>query len=442
MSKRAIFLFSFIFVGLLFRIYLATTLPIWHDEAYSIWASQHSVSQIIRAVTDPVHPPGYYLLLHFWAGISDHLYWLRLTSIIAFLFNAYLLKRLGEQFKIALLPPLLVFLYSFSGYFIIFDWQVRMYSITVTFIFLSLVILNKFINDQRGSKVVPWIFLTIVNTSGLYIDYGYFWYFIPLVLFFLIFFIIKRNQKYLLITASLFSSGLFFLLIHPSIISTYNQGVAGIAWLKPYLSPAFFVPYFFGTHRNTFFTISLLAFSFLGITYLIRLKKFPFISSILIFSSSFSFLSTLIYSLLVSPIFHVRSLQIIGITTLFLVSFSIYNFRRQLRIFFILLLCTIVITNFILIVKILPRSPGQFLISFFPWKQVVNSLDTYNTTIIRYQETRILPTPLLLWGLQYTLSGKESYPIRKIQFGKLESATKEEKCILFYDSLLELYSCT
>lgn len=441
MSRNTISIFFIISVGFLLRIYLATTLPLWNDEAYSIWASQHSINQIIKAAIDPGHPPGYYLLLHLWGKISDHLYWLRSLSIIAFVFNAYLLKKIGERIKIISLPLLLVFLYSFSGYFIIFDWQVRMYSTIVTLILLSLLILDKNINNRHEQKIIPWIFFTIINTVGLYIDYSYFWYLIPLTLFIFIFSIVKRSQQYFLITLSLFISGFLFLLIHPSLISTYNQGIARLAWARPFLSPTFFVPYFLGTHKNIFFTVILLIFSSLGLNTVIRRKPFPRIITVLIFSSGLSLCSTLVYSLLVSPIFHVRSLQVVGVAVIVLLGFSIDNFRKHFRTPFILLLCTIIIMNFALIIQILPRSPGQFLVSFFPWKRIINTLDTNNIKTIRYRETQKLPTPLLLWGLQYTLNGKESYPVRKIQFEEFELTTKDEKCVLFYNNLLELYSC-
>ena len=442
MSRNTISIFFIIFIGFLLRIYLARIFPLWHDEAFSIWASQHSINQIIKAATDSVHPPGYYLLLHLWGKISDHLYWLRSLSIIAFVFNAYLLKKIGERIKILSLPLLLVFLYSFSGYFIIFDWQVRMYSIVVTFILLSLLILDTNINNRHGQKLIPWIFFTIINTVGLYIDYSYFWYFIPLVLFIFIFSIVKKSRKYFLASFSLFISGLLFLLIHPSLISTYGQGIAGIVWAKPYFSPTFFIPYFLGTHKNTFFTVILLIFSSLGLNTIIHRKPFSLIVAVLLFSSGFSLCSTFVYSLFISPIFHVRSLQVVGIAIIVLLGFSIDNFRKRFRTHFILLLCTIMVMNFALILQIFPRSPGQFLVSFFPWKRIINTLDTNNTKIIRYRETfKKLPTPLLLWGLQYTLNGKESYPIRKIQFEEFELTTKDEECVLFYNNLLELYSC-
>jgi len=329
MKRNTVFIFIVISTGFILRIYLATTLPLWPDEAHSIWASQLPINQLIKTEPGLVPPSGYYSLLYLWGKISDHLYWLRLLSIIAFVLNAYLLKKIGERIKVILLPLLLVILYSFSGYFIIFDWQVRMYSIIVTFILLSLLILDKNINNRHKQKLSPWIIFTIVNTVGLYIDYSYFWYFIPLTLFIFILSILKRSQQYFLITFSLFISGLLFLLIHPTFISTYKQGIDGITWVRPFLKPTFFVPYFLGTHKNTFFTIVLLIFSFLGLRTLIRLKPFSLIPAVLTFSSAFSASLTLVYSRFVSPLFHVRSLQVLGITTIVLIGLSIHNFRKH-----------------------------------------------------------------------------------------------------------------
>ena len=124
---------------------------------------------------------------------------------------------------------------------------------------------------------------------------------------------------------------------------------------------------------------------------------------------------------------------------------SMHYFRNKIQTAFILLFCSIVITNFILVIQRLPYYPNEFnefIVSFFPWKEVIGNVDIKNVKSIRYRETIKLPTRMLLWGLQYTLEGKESYPVRTFQFGKFESIEINGKCSLFYDSILELYGCT
>lgn len=441
MSKSKIFLFSFIFVGLLLRIYLAVTLPIWHDEAYAIWASKNQLFNIIQGITDRVHPPGYYLLLFLWGKISDHLYWYRFLSIISFLFNTYILYKLGKRIKDASFSLILVFLYCFSGYFVIFDWQVRMYSLIVSLMLLSIFIFDKGINNKHKGKLIYWIFFTIVNVSGLYIDYSYLWYYIPLTLFSLIFFTIKNNQKYLLVTLSLLLSGVFFLLIHSSFVTTYKQGIEGITWAKPYLLPTFFVPYLLGTHKNVLLTFTLMFFSLLGIKIAFSRKSFSTIVLVLLFSSIFSLCFSLIYSLFFSPLLHVRSLQIVGITIILLISFSIYYFCMNISKYLFLVFYIVIFMNFILVTQTIIISPSKVLVSFFPWKKVISSLDVKNTKKIEYRVSRQLPTPLLLWGLEYTLKGKESFKIKNIKLEEIDLSTKDENCVLFYDSFISLYSC-
>lgn len=441
MSKSTIFLFSFIFVGLLFRVYLATTLPLWHDEAYSIWASKNQLFNIVRGTTDHVHPPGYYFLLHLWGKVSDHLYWFRSLSIVSFLFNSYLLYKLGKRIKDSIFSLILVFLYCFSGYFIIFDWQVRMYSLIVSFILLSIFIFDKGISNKHEEKLTFWIFFIAVNIIGLYIDYSYLWYFIPLTLFSLAYSIIKKNQKYFLITLSLLLSGVFFLLIHPSFIATYKQGIEGITWAKPYISPAFFIPYLLGTHKNVFLTVTLIIFSLLGMKIAVSHKSFSIIVLVLVFSSIFSLCFTLIYSLFFSPLLHVRSLQIVGITIIVLISFSIHHFCINTSKYLFLVFYIVIFINFILVAQTITISPGRVLISFFPWKKVISSLNIKETKKIQYQVNQQLPTPLLLWGLEYTLKGKESFAMKGIELEEIDLSTRDENCVLFYDSFLKLYSC-
>lgn len=442
MKKTKFFLFSFVFIGLLFRVYLLTTLPLWHDEAYSIWASKSLLSRIISGSTDYVHPPGYYFLLHLWGKVFDHLFWFRFLTIICFIFNILLLYKLGKHIKDSLYSLILVFLYCFSGYFVVFDWQVRMYSLIVSFILLSLFIFDKGIKNKYYQKISFWILFTAVNLIGLYIDYSYFWYYIPLTLFSFIFSLTKnKNRKYLLITLSLVLSGVLFIIIHPSFLFTYKQGIGGITWAKTYILPNFFIPYLLGTHKNVFLTFIFTALFLFGIKISFNTKPPSTTILVLMFSSLFSLLFSLIYSIFFSPLLHVRSLQVVAITAIVIIGLSIYHLCRNIGKYLYFLFYVVIFINFILAVQTIIASPGKVLVSFFPWKNTINKLDVKNTKVVQYQENQKLPTPLLLWGLEYTLKGKESLPVKKFELEKKNSSKKDENCTLFYDGLLELYNC-
>ena len=136
-----IFLFISILVGFLSRFYLAFSTPIWHDEAYSIWASTTPLLRIISGITDPVHPPGYYIFLNFWSFPTTHLLWMRMSTLLFFIANALILYQIGKKIRTPFYGFILIFMYVFSGYFIIFDWQVRMYTFIDTCILFSLLFL-------------------------------------------------------------------------------------------------------------------------------------------------------------------------------------------------------------------------------------------------------------------------------------------------------------
>lgn len=162
-----------IFAGFILRLLLAYKLPIWHDEAYSIWASTTPLLNILRGITDPVHTPGYYLFIKLWSMFSFHLFWFRLSSLLFYIFNAILLQKLTRRIHRSL-PIFVLFLYACSGYFLIFDWQVRMYTLVVTLILISL---NIYIHAASQYRYL--ILFTIVNAVGLYIDYAFFLVFRP-----------------------------------------------------------------------------------------------------------------------------------------------------------------------------------------------------------------------------------------------------------------------
>ena len=56
-------------LGFSLRLYGITSESIWLDEAFSIQLAKHGPFEIIRKTASDVHPPLYYLLLHFWIDL-------------------------------------------------------------------------------------------------------------------------------------------------------------------------------------------------------------------------------------------------------------------------------------------------------------------------------------------------------------------------------------
>lgn len=69
----------------------------WNDEALSVVIAKGSLYQILTNQFQTRHPPGYYLLLHFWLNLfGDSDFALRLLSAIAGILSIYVIYLLGE----------------------------------------------------------------------------------------------------------------------------------------------------------------------------------------------------------------------------------------------------------------------------------------------------------------------------------------------------------
>ena len=423
--------------GIAIRLYLIYKLPLWHDEAFSIYAAKRSWVNIFTGNADPVHLPGYYLFLKIWLFFSNHLFWARISSLLVFIINSFLLFKIGSKAKNRSFGLILIFLYVFSGYFIIFDWQIRMYAGVITLILLSLWFL----------KNKNWYLFALANTIGLFYDYSFWWYFFPILIFAA--YQVLRHKLYNLpktrywtkILSFLSISFLLILIWLPFFIVHLKTGLAGITWINRHSHPLFLTSFFFGSHQNYFLVPIFIAIAGLGLHLFFKTKK-ELMLSIILFSSGLAFISCLIITFLFSPVFHLRSLQICSLGLLFLIAIAIHWFWQKKHYYLVLIFSAIITINFFFTASLLFTNPGFLLIQFFPWKNVLLNIENPPKEIL-FRETKKLPTPLLIWGLKYTLDGKESLFSKPIPYKRISfiSPAKKESCYLLSNSILEIYAC-
>ena len=68
-TKYGLALLAIVLIGLFLRVYQLGTQSIWYDEAFSISLSKMSLSQMVQATAADVHPPFYYLILHYLVAL-------------------------------------------------------------------------------------------------------------------------------------------------------------------------------------------------------------------------------------------------------------------------------------------------------------------------------------------------------------------------------------
>lgn len=350
-QKETLILFSIILIGFCFRLFLIFDLPIWLDESFTLNHIQLSWMELISGKFDPTHPFAYYLFLKLWSMVSINLHWLRFSTLIFYIFNSILLWKIFATTKQKTSGYLLLTLYAFSGYFIIFDWQARMYTGVLTLILVS------WYSFQRRREFL----FFLVNAVGLYFDYAFFWYLFPVT--FLIFHRFAKNpHRYKNFLLSIIASWLMFAFWMPTFLLTYKDGIEGINWVARFTTPAFFLPYFLGSHINVFISILFLTLSLLGILISFRdeVKAAKFFIVAGLVSGLLSFMS----SFFVGSIFHVRNLQIIALMFLLALAICLDWLWKKRSKYLVLIFFLVYFLNFLFVIQMHYHSSGLLLLKF------------------------------------------------------------------------------
>lgn len=125
---------------------------VWFDEAYSITLAKRPIGELVHLTAIDVHPPFYYLFLHFWGGLFGFgELSLRLSSVIpmffAIILTAILLKRLFNK-PFAGFATLLLCL---SPMLIRYGFEIRMYAMATMLAVLATIVLV-LIEAEKNAK--------------------------------------------------------------------------------------------------------------------------------------------------------------------------------------------------------------------------------------------------------------------------------------------------
>lgn len=119
-------------VALVLRWIQLGTESLWTDEMYSVVWAQKSVAQIMANASSDVHPPVYYVLLHFWiqiTGTSET--GIRSLSVVFSLLSIVLIYRTGRIIGGERLGLIAAFLLALSHLHIYYAQEARNYAFTV-----------------------------------------------------------------------------------------------------------------------------------------------------------------------------------------------------------------------------------------------------------------------------------------------------------------------
>ncbi|MEZ4658215.1 MAG: glycosyltransferase family 39 protein [Caldilineaceae bacterium] len=132
---RRIGLLGAILTGFGLRLYQLGAESLWYDETVSVVLARQSLAGLIAHTAGDIHPPGYYILLHFWQALTQP----SLTHGLEFLFAwpslwfgiliLALIYALGRRLLNAQAALLAVWLGAINPFHIWYSQEVRMYTL-------------------------------------------------------------------------------------------------------------------------------------------------------------------------------------------------------------------------------------------------------------------------------------------------------------------------
>ena len=243
-SKPVIIFFLLVIVlGAILRIFDLSSKSLWTDELLSIWHAKDIVS--LKAFFSPMwgnaHPPLYFLLLKFWSIGGEGEFYLRLLSVIFGALVIYATYLLGTQFFNRKTCLIAAFLVAISPLHVLYDREVRMYSL---FTLLTIISLYFFIRALREGKTIFWIGYTVFTVLTIYTHYHAFLIILLEWIFFIVRFKyykhwIKRailSQITIAVSFAFWLPAFFYHLKHYSVLgeeSTKFPITLG-SWIKPF----------------------------------------------------------------------------------------------------------------------------------------------------------------------------------------------------------------
>ncbi|NNJ97729.1 MAG: hypothetical protein HKP12_11280 [Gammaproteobacteria bacterium] len=154
-QQRVLILLGILLLAVALRFLAIDGRGLWTDEVFSFDFARLSSLAIMTAAANDVHPPLYFLLLHFWMEIfGGSELSLRSLSVVFSVTSVYLVYRLGLVIfnkETAFIAALLLAVSKFS---VVYAQEVRMYSVLLCFALLSSYFLFAWLQQQKTKHLV------------------------------------------------------------------------------------------------------------------------------------------------------------------------------------------------------------------------------------------------------------------------------------------------
>jgi len=133
-SSLRTLLLAILLLGAFLRFYRLDAQSFWNDEGNSARLAERSLALIVEGAAGDIHPPGYYLLLHFWRALfGQSELALRSLSAVAGLTLVLFTYALGSQLFNRYTGLMAAFASVISPFAIYYAQEARMYALLAAF---------------------------------------------------------------------------------------------------------------------------------------------------------------------------------------------------------------------------------------------------------------------------------------------------------------------
>ncbi|MBN1993541.1 MAG: glycosyltransferase family 39 protein [Anaerolineae bacterium] len=306
-----------LFVGAGLRWLQISGSSFWYDEAFSVLIARLSPGQIWdNVVIASIHPPGYYLLLHFWLSLGQSEAAIRTLSALFSLGAIPLVYGLGCWLFNRATGALAALGLALCPFQVYFAQEARMYGLVV-FLSVALTWIFLYAVTVKGKWFI-WLGYILVAVLGLYAHYFFVFLLIGLHLWLLFDLTRLRSVIWRLVLADSLVALFFLPQVNQALNNTGAYLVGGRAWqTTPHLlSPLTTVFYLVFAHRSPvwlapiglFLTLAALLLIFWDGRRRARLERYNELA--LWFSLLAPIVIVLVISWLIKPIYLERSFAI------------------------------------------------------------------------------------------------------------------------------------
>ena len=150
------------------RLYGISTESLWLDEATSLMLARMDAPTLVRWTALDIHPPLYYVLLHYWIALGESEIAVRGLSALVGVLNVWAIYALGRTLFDRRAAWLAACLLAVAPFHIWYSQEARMYTCITLFITVSVWLAFGVWGTRRWTT---WVAFVLVTVAALYTHY-------------------------------------------------------------------------------------------------------------------------------------------------------------------------------------------------------------------------------------------------------------------------------